>query len=63
MQIIKAKKVHGQTTRSSHSQNTSKPNLKIVNILFLLIYFVICGKDYIEMIIKFELQKRSFENS
>jgi hypothetical protein len=44
--------------RGAHIHKTHQnPNLKIVDILFLIIYFVICGKDYIEMTIKFETSK------
>jgi len=57
MQILKAKKVHGQTTRNSHPQNTSQPKLENSQHSLLIIYFVICGKDYIEMTIKFDTSK------
>lgn len=45
---------HEELTFTKQHHN---PNLKIVNILFFIIYFVICGKDYIEMTIKFETSK------
>ncbi len=57
MQIVEAKKVH-DIPQGAHIQKTHhNPNLQIVNILFLIIYSIICGKDYIEMTIKFETSK------